>query len=109
MSKRNVKLILKILSDLDGAFKGLVEQKNVVFNSFVCKLGLFWHEWAILKRECLFAEQMTFDIYGLETTFSETKARTRLLFERTFLLQKQFFLTNPTEFSRFFLVGRDSF
>jgi hypothetical protein len=25
-----------------GAFKGLVEQKNVVFNSFVCKLGLFW-------------------------------------------------------------------
>jgi hypothetical protein len=32
-----------------GAFKGLVEQKNVVFNSFVCKLGLFWHEWAILK------------------------------------------------------------
>jgi hypothetical protein len=28
------------------AFKGLVEQKNVVFNSFVCKLGLFWHSWA---------------------------------------------------------------
>jgi hypothetical protein len=26
-----------------GAFKGLVEQKNVVFNSFLCKLGLFWH------------------------------------------------------------------
>jgi hypothetical protein len=26
-----------------GAFKGLFEQKNVVFNSFVCKLGLFWH------------------------------------------------------------------
>jgi hypothetical protein len=24
-----------------GAFKGLVEQTNVVFNSFVCKLGLF--------------------------------------------------------------------
>jgi hypothetical protein len=29
-----------------GVFKGLVEQKNVVFNSFVCKLGLFWHSWA---------------------------------------------------------------
>jgi hypothetical protein len=29
-----------------GAFKGLVEQKNLVFNSFVCKLGLFWHAWA---------------------------------------------------------------
>jgi hypothetical protein len=24
-----------------GAFKGLVEQKDVVFNSFVCKLGFF--------------------------------------------------------------------
>jgi hypothetical protein len=24
-----------------GAFKGLVEQKNVVFNSFACKLGFF--------------------------------------------------------------------
>jgi hypothetical protein len=24
-----------------GAFKGLVEQKNVVFNSFVCKFGFF--------------------------------------------------------------------
>jgi hypothetical protein len=32
-----------------GAFKGIVEQKNVVFNSFVCKLGLFWHAWAILN------------------------------------------------------------
>jgi hypothetical protein len=31
-----------------GAFKGLVEQKkNVVFNSFLCKLGLFWHPWTI--------------------------------------------------------------
>jgi hypothetical protein len=25
-----------------GVFKELVEQKNVVFNSFLCKLGLFW-------------------------------------------------------------------
>jgi hypothetical protein len=33
-----------------GAFKGLVEQKNVVFNSFLCKLGFFWNEWASLKR-----------------------------------------------------------
>jgi hypothetical protein len=33
-----------------GAFKELVEQKNVVFNSFICKLGFFWHEWASLKR-----------------------------------------------------------
>jgi hypothetical protein len=33
------------------AFNGLVEQKNVVFNSFVCKLGFFWQEWASLKRK----------------------------------------------------------
>jgi hypothetical protein len=26
---------------LFGAFKGFVEQKNVVFNSFVCPLGFF--------------------------------------------------------------------
>jgi hypothetical protein len=37
LSKRNVKLILKIFSP----FKGLVEQKNVVFNSFLCNLGFF--------------------------------------------------------------------
>jgi hypothetical membrane protein len=40
LSKRNVKLILKILSDLEP-LGGLVEQKNVVFNSFLCKLGFF--------------------------------------------------------------------
>jgi hypothetical protein len=34
-----------------GAFKGLVDQKNVVFNSFVYKLGFFWHEWVSSKRE----------------------------------------------------------
>jgi hypothetical protein len=33
-----------------GAFTGLVEQKNVVFNLFVCKLGLFWHSWAFKTR-----------------------------------------------------------
>jgi hypothetical protein len=37
-----------------GAFNGLVEQKNVVFNSFVYKLGLFWHEWANLHRNYYF-------------------------------------------------------
>jgi hypothetical protein len=36
-----------------GAYKGLVEQKNVIFNSFVCKLGLFWHKWANLHTNSL--------------------------------------------------------
>jgi hypothetical protein len=37
-------IIIIIIKDFKrfGAFKGFVEQKNVVFNSFVCKLGLFW-------------------------------------------------------------------
>jgi hypothetical protein len=30
-----------------GAFKGLVKQKNVVFSSFLSKLGLFWHFFGI--------------------------------------------------------------
>jgi hypothetical protein len=34
-----------------GAFKGLVEQKNVVFNSFMCKLGSLWHEWTQFTHE----------------------------------------------------------
>jgi hypothetical protein len=50
LSKRNVKLILKVLSDLEP-LRGSLNKKNVVFNSFVCKLGLFWHELAILKLE----------------------------------------------------------
>jgi hypothetical protein len=37
LSKRNVKLILKIFSHLEP-LRGLVEQKNVVFNSFLCNL-----------------------------------------------------------------------
>jgi hypothetical protein len=33
-----------------GAFKGLFEPKNVVFKSFVCKLGLFWHKGPIYTQ-----------------------------------------------------------
>jgi hypothetical protein len=33
------------------AFGGLVEQKNVVFNSFLCKLGFFGTSRPGLKRE----------------------------------------------------------
>jgi hypothetical protein len=38
LSKRNVKLILKILSDLEP-LRGSSNKKTYVFNSFVCKLG----------------------------------------------------------------------
>jgi hypothetical protein len=44
LSKRNVKLILKIFSHLEP-LGGLVEQKNVVFNSFLCNLRFFGTEW----------------------------------------------------------------
>jgi hypothetical protein len=40
--------IFKDFKWFGGAFKGLFEQKNVVFNSFVCKLGFFWHSGAFL-------------------------------------------------------------
>jgi hypothetical protein len=36
-----------------GAFMGLVEQKNLVFNSFMYKLDLFWHEWPNLHTNSL--------------------------------------------------------
>jgi hypothetical protein len=55
-----------------GGFKGLVEQKNVVFNSFLCKLGFFWHEWV---------KQIT--ILTLE---EHTKLNHHHSFLRTFLL-----------------------
>jgi hypothetical protein len=45
-----------------GAFKGLAEQKNVVFNSFVCKLDLFWHQ---LKKENI---QLNKEIQSLQET-----------------------------------------
>jgi hypothetical protein len=36
-----------------GAFKVHVEQKNVIFNSFVCKLGSFWQACAFnLAHSC---------------------------------------------------------
>jgi hypothetical protein len=57
-----------------GAFKGLVEQKNVVFNLFVCKLGLFWHEWQ--KRPNLHTNSsntifvnVKFDVFGKNCFF----------------------------------------
>jgi hypothetical protein len=40
LSKRNFKLILKILSDLDPS-RGSSNKKNLAFNSFVCQLGFF--------------------------------------------------------------------
>jgi hypothetical protein len=35
-----------------------VEQKNVVFNSFVCKLGFFWHGWASMTC-CIISYNIT--------------------------------------------------
>jgi hypothetical protein len=46
-----------------GAFKGLVEQKKtfVVFNSFVCKFGLFWHLWA--KKDPIYTRTRQLNYY----------------------------------------------
>jgi hypothetical protein len=52
-----------------GAFKGLVEQKNVVFNSFVCKLGLFWHSWA--KKGPIYTQTRQINYYFLFQGYKE--------------------------------------
>jgi hypothetical protein len=44
-----------------GVFKRLVEQKNFVFNSFVCKLGLFWHSWA--KKDPIYTQTRQINYY----------------------------------------------
>jgi hypothetical protein len=41
-----------------GAFKGLVEQKIVVFNSFVCKLGPFWHRGPLMPKKAQFTHKL---------------------------------------------------
>jgi hypothetical protein len=41
-----------------GVIKGLVEQKNVVFNSFVCKLGSLRHSWATHAIKNLFTHEL---------------------------------------------------
>jgi hypothetical protein len=46
-----------------GVFNGLVDQKNVVFNSFVCKLGLFWHSKPILHTNSLNKPTSCYEIF----------------------------------------------
>jgi hypothetical protein len=41
-----------------GAFKGLVEQKNLVFNSFVCKLGFFGTRGPIHAKKTQFTHEL---------------------------------------------------
>jgi hypothetical protein len=53
-----------------GAVKGLVEQKkNVLFNSFVCKLGLFWHSWPThatsAKKDPIYTQTRQINYYFL--------------------------------------------
>jgi hypothetical protein len=48
-----------------GAFKGLVEPKNVVFNSFVCKLGLFWH--SCQKKKPIYTQTRQINYYYVYT------------------------------------------
>jgi hypothetical protein len=46
LSKRNVKLILKILRDLKPLRESSNKKKPIIFKSFVCnKLGSLWHSW----------------------------------------------------------------
>jgi hypothetical protein len=40
------------------AFKGLVEQKNVVFNSFVCKLAFFGTRDPLITKKGQFTHEL---------------------------------------------------
>jgi hypothetical protein len=65
-----------------GAFKGLVEQKNVVFNSSVCKLGLFWHSWAfktLVSHTKADAKSFLIDFEALGTSFQAIKVCMQLV------------------------------
>jgi hypothetical protein len=51
----------------------MIVDNSSLFDEFVCKLGLFWHEWAILKaHEC----QKRLNLYTneLNTTFFVRRA-----------------------------------
>jgi hypothetical protein len=39
-----------------GAFKGLVEQKNVLFNSFVCKFRVL--KWPLVPKKAQFTHEL---------------------------------------------------
>jgi hypothetical protein len=67
-------------------FKGLVEQKNVVFNSFVCKLGLCWHAWA--KKGPIYTQTRQINNY-ISITFTKLYLPNNILeFERKINFKK---------------------
>jgi hypothetical protein len=60
-----------------GAFKGLVEQKNLVFNSFVCKLGLFWPTRA--KKDPIYTQTRQINYYLIYQALLRVKINKRIL------------------------------
>jgi hypothetical protein len=74
-----------------GAFKGLVEQKNVVFNSFVCKLGLLWHSWP--KKGSIYTQTRQINYYfrAQSNISAVPKQQGTILFsENGLIIQKQY-------------------
>jgi hypothetical protein len=82
-----------------GAFKGLVEQKNVVFNSFVCKLGHSCQKRPNLHTNSLNKLLLTW-VHSSEKCLYPSTVKTSILFKNLILTVQEFF-----EFIRF-LVPR---
>jgi hypothetical protein len=61
-----------------GAFKGLVEQKNVVFNAFVCQLGFFCTRGSL---KCLFHSRFKLAHSCQKTPiYTRTRQKTTILY-----------------------------
>jgi hypothetical protein len=78
-----------------GAFKGLVEQKNVVFNSFVCKLGHSCQKRPNLHTNSLNKLLLTW-VHSSEKCLYPSTVKTSILFKNLILTVHEFF-----EFIRF--------
>jgi hypothetical protein len=54
-----------------------------LFDEFVCKLGLFWHEWGILKR-CYCDERFKCPLVSKKTQFTYERVEYVFLFDDPF-------------------------
>jgi hypothetical protein len=85
-----------------GAFKGLVEPKNVVFNSFECKLGLFGMS-GPLKRS--FHSRFKMAHAYQKRPNLHTNSSNKLLFLHIVMKVALFYTQNRSESSRYFFAS----
>jgi hypothetical protein len=72
-----------------GAFKGLVEQKNVVLNSFVCKLGFFGTR---AKKNPIYTRTRQINYYFLTAHTKTIQLRVYFITETSISILLSFFM-----------------